>query len=131
MDTLIGFDFGLKRIGVAVGNSLVKIAKPLSIIHANKNNLKFQCIEKLVNEWDPNKAIVGVPYKVNGTSSDMTIRCKRFANQLNGRFGLEVILVDERFSSVVIERKYGYKIDSDSAVLILQQYFDTNELSST
>ncbi len=130
MDTLIAFDFGLKRIGVAVGNTFLKKPNPLSVIQANKNIIRFQFIENIINEWQPNKIIIGIPYRTNGSSHEMTTRCKRFANQIQGRFGIETVLVDERYSSIVVSSKSKKAIDSVSAAIILQQYFDSYELSS-
>ena len=124
VDTLLGFDFGLKRIGVAVGNSLVRHAQPLTIIAATTNDAKFAAISTLVAQWQPRRCIVGVPLHPDGAQHEMTVRCRRFANQLHGRFGVETILVDERYSSAVLPQGRGAHVDDQAAAVILQQYFD-------
>ncbi len=124
MGTLIGFDFGLKRIGVALGNTITRQASGLKVITAATNDGKFQEIESLLKEWQPERCIVGLPLHPDGAEHDMTVRCRRFANQLHGRFGVETVLVDERYSSAVLSQKRGELIDADAAAIILQQYFD-------
>lgn len=124
MDTVLGFDFGLKRIGVAVGNTLLKQAQPLTVISAATNEAKFKAIEELIGEWKPARCVVGLPRHPDGGEHEMTARCRRFANQLNGRFGIEAALVDERYSSAVIAQRRGETIDAQAAAVILQQYFD-------
>ena len=124
METVLGFDFGLKRIGVAVGNSLLKQAQPLTVITAATNDAKFAAIEALVREWQPARCVVGLPSHPDGTGHEMTVRCRRFANQLNGRFGVATVLVDERYSSAVIPQRRGDVIDAEAAAIILQQYFN-------
>ena len=124
METLLAFDFGLKRIGVAIGNTLIKQAQPLTIISAATNDAKFVELGKLIGEWTPARCIVGLPAHPDGAEHEMTVRCRRFANQLHGRFGVETVLVDERYSSAVIEQRRGEHIDAEAAAIILQQYFD-------
>ncbi|RJX33265.1 MAG: Holliday junction resolvase RuvX [Oxalobacter sp.] len=122
--TLLAFDFGLKRIGVAVGNTLLKRAQPLTIIHAETNDAKFSALGTLIQEWRPNLCVVGLPLHPDGAEHEMTARCRRFANQLHGRFGVDTVLVDERYSSAVFSPQAGESVDDQSAALILQQYFD-------
>jgi putative Holliday junction resolvase len=124
--TVLAFDFGLKRIGVAVGNTFLRQAEPLNIIHAPTNDGKFAEIAALISNWQPVLCVVGLPLHPDGESHEMTQRCRRFANQLQGRFRLPTILVDERYSSAVLNGKRGAHIDDDAAALILQQYFDEN-----
>lgn len=124
METVLGFDFGLKRIGVAVGNTSIRQAQPLSVIKAATNAGKFEEIGTLIEQWQPAVCIVGLPSHSDGTEHEMSVRCRRFANQLHGRFGISVILVDERYSSAVIPQQRGELIDAQAAAIILQQYFD-------
>jgi putative Holliday junction resolvase len=124
VDTVLAFDFGLKRIGVAVGNTLLKQAQPLKVISALTNDAKFSEIGALIEEWQPARCIVGVPYHPDGAEHEMTVRCRRFANQLSGRFGVATVLVDERYSSAVISSRRGEAVDADAAAIILQQYFN-------
>lgn len=124
METVLGFDFGLKRIGVAVGNTLLKQAQPLAVIHAATNDEKFATIADLMQQWKPALCVVGLPLHPDGAEHEMTARCRRFANQLHGRFDVKTVLVDERYSSAVISHQRGDTIDDRAAAIILQQYFD-------
>lgn len=132
--TLLAFDFGEKRIGVAVGELQLKQSHPLATIRSERNDERFSTIEKLIAEWKPSRLIVGRPLAVDGTPHDMTARCDRFANQLRGRFSLPVSTVDERFTSAdaasrlqetgLDSRQARQHLDSVAAQLILQGYFD-------
>ena len=128
--TILAFDFGLKRIGVAVGNTVLRQAEALSIIDAASNEQKFIALEKLIRAWQPVLCVVGLPLHPNGNAHAMTQRCQRFAHQLEGRFGVQTALVDERYSSAVLTNQRGVAIDDQAAALILQQYFDQTEPSS-
>lgn len=127
MSTLIAFDFGLKRIGVAVGNTLLRQATPLPVISAATNDGKFAQISVLLQAWQPDTVVVGLPLHPDGAEHDMTLRCRRFANQIHGRYGLPTVLVDERYTSAVLGQQRGQHVDSDSAALILQQYLDQHD----
>lgn len=122
--TVLAFDFGLKRIGVAVGNTVTRQGKPLSIINAASNDAKFEALAKLIQEWQPAVCVVGLPMHQDGTAHEMTVRCQRFGNQLHGRFAVKVVMVDERYSSAVLHAKQGERIDDQAAAIILQQFFD-------
>jgi putative holliday junction resolvase len=121
--TILAFDFGLKRIGVAVGEPELRTAHPLAPIEAPG----FDAIARLVAEWRPQRLVVGLPVAANGEHA-LAARVQRFARQLEGRYRLPVALVDERFSSVEAQsRLRGIKrksIDSVAAQLLLEQYFD-------
>lgn len=124
--SILAFDFGLKRIGVAVGNTFLKQAQPLTVIQAESNQAKFDAIARLLAEWEVTHCIVGFPTHPDGAEHAMSARCKKFANQLNGRFGVATTLVDERYTSAVHTAKRGELVDAEAAALILQQYFDEN-----
>lgn len=124
VDIVLGFDFGIKRIGIAMGNTLTGQAQPLRVVSAIDNATRFQIIGDLIAQWQPARLIVGEPRHPDGAEHDMTLRSRRFANQLHGRFNLPVELVDERYSSAVIASKRGDVIDDKAAAIILQQYFD-------
>jgi len=127
--TILAFDFGIRRIGVAVGEPETGTAHPLPGI-ALAGDARFAAIGGLVAEWRPARFVVGLPLGANGASHDLTRRAERFARQLRGRFRLPVELVDERFTSLEAERRLrGRKagrlaVDSVAAQLILEQYFD-------
>lgn len=125
----MAFDFGLRRIGVAVGNRILKQAQPLTVIDAATNDAKFSAIASLISEWEPEAVVVGLPLHPDGAEHEMSVRCRRFANQINGRFGLPTTLVDERYTSAVLNAARGEHVDSEAAALILQQYFDTHDPS--
>jgi putative holliday junction resolvase len=120
--TVLAFDFGLKRIGVAVGETELGTAHPLATISAPG----FDSISKLITEWRPSQLVVGLPLAANG-EHPLAKRVERFARQLEGRFHLPVARVDERFSSVEAQsRLRGVKrkrVDAVAAQLLLEQYF--------
>jgi putative Holliday junction resolvase len=126
-EIVFGFDFGVKRIGIAMGNTLTGQAQPLTVIKAIDNATRFRVIGELIDHWRPARLVVGEPRHPDGAEHEMTWRSRRFANQLHGRFNLPVELVDERYSSAVIAHKRGELIDDKAAAIILQQYFDDND----
>lgn len=123
----LAFDFGLKRVGVACGNSLLKQAQPLRSIHA-EGDARFAPIGRLIDEWRPDALVVGVPFHPDGAAHEMTERARRFARQLHGRFRLPVHEVDERYSSVSAQDDDPDDLDAAAAAIILQQFFhDTSK----
>ncbi|HYR36373.1 MAG TPA: Holliday junction resolvase RuvX [Burkholderiales bacterium] len=120
--TVLAFDFGLKRIGVAVGEPEVGSAHPLAAIAAPG----FDSIARLISEWRPSQLVVGLPVAANG-EHPLAKRVERFARQLEGRFHLPVARVDERYTSVEAEDRLRAvkrkRIDSVAAQLLLEQYF--------
>lgn len=141
MSTLLGFDFGLARIGVATGETETRLAQPLGVIHAEANAQRFEDIGKLIAEWRPARLVVGLPCALDGTPTEMTARCRRFANQLNGRFNLPVSLVDERLTSAEAEellrqshrdwRSRKRHLDAVAAQRILQNFLDMGDQDDT
>ncbi len=125
MQTFLAFDFGIKRIGVAIGNSEIRQAQSLKTIQNKSLGDTFQTIQKLVLEWEVTNFVVGLPTHPDGAEHEMTKRAKRFGNQLHGRLNLPVQWVDERYTSAVAENQTG-DIDCQAAVLILEQYFQEN-----
>ena len=107
-----------------MGNTLTGQAQALAVVKAIDNAARFQQIGELIAQWSPTRLVVGEPLHPDGAEHEMTLRCRRFANQLHGRFNLPVTLVDERYSSAVIPAKRGEIIDAKAAAIILQQYFD-------
>jgi putative holliday junction resolvase len=118
--TILAFDFGEKRIGVAVGNTITKTAEALKIVQEKNQDEKFKAIEVLIQEWQPELLVVGLPTHPDGAEHEMTQKAKRFGNQLHGRFQKEVVWVDERYTSVSVQNGN----DALAAQLILQQYLD-------
>ena len=132
--TLLAFDFGTRRIGIAKGSTLLGNALPLLTIDEEKNELRFARIAALILEWQPSALIVGLPCNDDGTPHEMTALSRRFANRLKGRFSLPVLLVDERYTSAAASsaldelgihgRKQKIMLDQYAAQQILQAYFD-------
>lgn len=130
-EMLMAFDFGLKRIGVAIGETLIANARPLAIIEDESNDRRFAAIGKLIAEWQPARLVVGLPRHVDGSDHAFATRCERFARQLSGRFGLPVEFVDERFSSCAATSQRSdqgagrrARVDAAAAAIILQDWFD-------
>jgi putative Holliday junction resolvase len=134
---VLAFDFGLKRIGVAIGEILLGQARPLTTIATEANDARFAAIGKLLAEWQPLHLVVGLPLSMDGGEHAMSARCRRFAHQLEGRFGLPVSLVDERLSSNEAERRLSeagldwqarkHQVDAAAAQITLQDYFDAQK----
>ncbi|MFM9912208.1 MAG: Holliday junction resolvase RuvX [Methylophilaceae bacterium] len=131
---VLAFDFGEKRIGVAVGDFEIGIAHPLETIAEEGNEARFNAIARLINEWSVTQLVVGLPSHMDGTEHELSRLCRRFARRLEGRFNLPAALVDERLSSDEASlslneagiRGKGQKvmIDQVAAQHILQSYFD-------
>ena len=124
--TILGFDFGEKKIGVAIGNTLTHHARALEIIYGEMREPRFARIEALLSEWEPSMVVVGLALAAYGGEQPATARCRRFANQLHGRFGIAVVLIDERGSSMEAQELLGNHADDDAqaAAVILQRYLD-------
>ncbi|ABM03112.1 Holliday junction resolvase YqgF [Psychromonas ingrahamii 37] len=131
---LLGFDFGTKSIGVATGQMITATAQPLSAIKANDGIPNWDIVEKVIRDWMPDLIVVGLPLNMDGSEQPITQRAKKFANRLNGRFGVKVALQDERLTTAsakeFIFTHGGYKalekgkIDSVSAALILESWME-------
>lgn len=131
---VLAFDFGEKRIGVAVGDWEVKIAHPVETIDEEGNEARFAAIERLIKEWNPRELVVGLPASLDGEEHELSRLCRRFARRLEGRFNLPVVLVDERLSSMAASQslnEIGLRGRSQKPVLdqvaaqhILQSFFD-------
>ena len=126
--TILAFDYGTRRIGVAVGNTETRVSQALKTMAAQNADGLFREIEHLLKEWQPDQIIVGLPTHPDGTEHEMTAKAKRFGNQLHGRFHLPIIWVDERYTSAVLEGnpQMHDNLDAHSAALILEQYFAEN-----
>ena len=132
--TVLAFDFGERRIGVAVGEHLINSANPLTTIDNESNEIRFAAITQLINEWQPKLLVVGLPLSLDGSETEVTQLCKKFARRLNGRFNLPVIMIDERYSSTEASQllnESGIKgraqkamLDQVAAQTILRSYFD-------
>ncbi|MGL6108923.1 MAG: Holliday junction resolvase RuvX [Rubrivivax sp.] len=117
----LAFDFGTRRVGVAVGNSWLRVAQPLKTVAA-QGEARFAAIEALVHEWKPSALVVGVPFHPDGAAHDNTLRARRFGRQLQGRFQLPVSEVDERYTTTEALADGAADVDAASAALILDQF---------
>lgn len=132
--TFLGFDFGMKNIGVAVGQDLTHTANPLTVIKARKGIPNWGQIQALIDQWQPQQLIVGLPFSMDGTEQEMTQAARRFGNRLNGRFHLPVEWQDERLSTFETLDQLGIQskmqsnnredVDRISAQLILQSWLN-------
>jgi putative holliday junction resolvase len=128
MGTLLGFDFGPRKIGVAVGQTVTRSASPLATLRSRDHQPDWTRIERLVQEWQPCAAIVGLPFNMDDTEATVAPQARRFARQLAGRFGLAVHLVDERLTSIEARRQLGRdatnleRVDAIAAKLILETW---------
>lgn len=132
--TLLGFDYGTRKIGVAVGQQLTGTATPLTTLHLVSNNPDWQGIEKLLTEWQPDALVVGLPIGPEENETPMTTAARKFCRQLEGRFHLPVHLADERLTSREAWSRIGgiavrdvTRIDSMAAKLILETWFSAHE----
>lgn len=132
--TIIAFDFGTLSIGIAIGQEITAIARPLTAIKAKDGKPNWLDIEKIIQEWQPELAIVGLPLNMDGTEQPISNKARKFANRLHGRFGIQVKLHDERLTTIEARAQLfnqgGYralnksKIDSISAVITLESWFE-------
>jgi putative holliday junction resolvase len=132
--TILAFDFGTRRIGVAVGEPGTGLAHPLATIAALRRDERFKAIGNLIDEWRPTLVLIGLPTHADGTEHELTASARRFARQLEGRFGVMVALADERFTTLaagealatagVKARSQRGVRDQVAAQLILQAYLD-------
>ncbi len=132
MSSIIAFDFGMRSIGVAIGQQVTQTASPLSAIAAKDGIPNWNFIQKLIDEWAPEGLLVGLPLNMDGTEQDITLRAKKFSNRLKHRYNIPVYLHDERLSTVDAKEKLfelgGYKklskekVDSVSACLIFESW---------
>lgn len=132
--TILGFDFGMKNIGIAVGQELTHTANPLTAIKARDGIPDWEQIHKLLDEWKPQLLIVGLPLNMDGTEQDMTAAARRFGNRLHGRFNIPVEWQDERLTTFEALDQMGIRskmdtrqrsdVDQLSAQLILQSWLN-------
>ncbi|MDN3921024.1 Holliday junction resolvase RuvX [Roseateles violae] len=120
--TLLAFDYGIKRVGVAAGSRFTGAAQALRSITVD-GEARFAAIEKLIREWQPEALVIGVPFHPDGAEHEITLRARKFGRQLKGRFRLPIHEVDERYTSVAAEAAGACDVDSAAAALILEQFF--------
>ncbi|AFI46641.1 Holliday junction resolvase RuvX [Pasteurella multocida subsp. multocida] len=132
--TVLAFDFGTKSIGCAVGQNITGTAQALPAFKAQDGIPNWDAIGKCLAEWQPDRVVVGLPLNMDGTEQDLTVRARKFAHRLHGRFGVAVELQDERLTTTEARAEIfgrgGYKalnkskVDGISACLILESWFE-------
>jgi len=137
---VLAFDFGTRRVGVAIGEPAIGIAHPLQTLRTVSERARLDAIAKLIREWSPSLLVVGLPRHMNGDEHDLSDRCRRFAVKLQRRFGLDVRLVDERLTSRaatqsltaagVHGRDQSEMLDQVAAMHILETYFSARDESA-
>ncbi|MDH5370615.1 MAG: Holliday junction resolvase RuvX [Gammaproteobacteria bacterium] len=138
--TLLGFDFGTKRIGIAIGQEVTGTVNPLTTVTAIKHKPDWDSITNIIEEWQPDLLVVGLPLHMDGTEQKMTQAARRFSNQLHGRYHIPIALMDERLSSHEAESILNEQsssrdslfpdkaqIDMISAQLILESWMSQKE----
>lgn len=135
--TILCFDYGTKSIGVAVGSELTGSATLLPALKARDGIPEWEQIERLIKDWQPQLLLVGLPLNMDGSEQDFTVRTRKFANRLHGRFGLPVTLHDERLSTADARSRLfaegGYrnlskdKVDSLSAQIIFEGWYEQRD----
>ena len=134
---VLAFDFGLRRVGVACGDTVSRTAAPLGAVSNGPDGPRWEIIDALVSEWQPALLVIGLPYNVDGSDSAMTVAARGLADDLRHRFGLQKVLVDERYSSREAEarlksaRESGVRrrrvskadVDAAAACVILERWF--------
>lgn len=127
-ETLLGFDYGPRKIGIAVGQMITRTGSPLTTLRAIKDRPDWDGISALIKKWQPSALVVGLPYNMDNTEAELADRAKRFARQLEGRYRLPVHMIDERLTSLEARSLAGKKIkqietlDAIAAQLILETW---------
>lgn len=128
--TLLGFDYGLKRIGVAAGQTLTHTAQAVAQVHCRDGAPDWAHIQRIVDQWKPNAMVVGMPFSIDGTAHTLTPRVERFVRQLEGRFHIPVHLIDEGLSSheaATRQREASSRrtLDEHAAQIILETWLNS------
>ena len=126
--TLLGFDFGMKRIGVAIGNSLTQTARPLTTLKARDGIPNWDEIQDLIKNWQIKALVVGMPYGLDNQDQEITYAARKFKNRLKQKFKIPTHDIEEQYTTKIarMEKKPGDDIDSMAASIILQAWLDTN-----
>ena len=138
---ILSFDFGEKRIGVAIGNSITESYHPLETINTSKNTERYKIIESLLKSWEPIKLVIGYPLNDDGTVSYMSTMAKKFGIKLKNKYNIPIVMIDERFTSLEadlelkkIEKNFKKRkivVDQVAAMIILESFFQNNNSKNT
>ena len=121
---ILGFDFGVKKIGIAVGQQVTRTANPLTIIRARDGIPDWDALDNIMNEWRPTQLVVGLPLNMDDTPSDMSALAEKFGRRLNGRYNLPVEMMDERLSTFEAQQRAEGEetVDAIAATVILESW---------
>jgi putative Holliday junction resolvase len=122
LQSFLAFDFGAQRTGVAFGSRVLRQAQPLPTVNA-QGDARWREIDALIQEWQPDALVIGVPFHPDGAEHENTVRARKFGRQLHGRFNLQVFEVDERYSTTEALSQGAKDADAASACIILNQFF--------
>jgi len=129
MGAVLGFDYGVRKIGVAVGQTVTRTATPLQTLRTRDQRPDWDAITRLIAEWQPEALVVGLPYEMDDTEAPVAVRARRFARQLEGRYRLPVHLADERLTTREAisqlgrdARRDALRVDAVAARLILETW---------
>ena len=133
---ILSFDFGEKRIGVAIGNSITKSSHPLKTINTPKKTERYRLIELLLKTWEPVKLVIGYPLNDDGTLSEMSLLAKKFGMKLGNKYNIPIAMIDERFTTSEADlelkkfeknfKKRKIVVDQVAAMIILESFFQNN-----
>ena len=133
---ILSFDFGEKRIGVAIGNSITKSSHPLETINTPKNTERYRLIELLLKTWEPFKLVIGYPLNDDGTLSEMSLLAKKFGMKLGNKYNIPIAMIDERFTTSESDlelkkfeknfKKRKIVVDQVAEMIILESFFQNN-----
>ncbi|MCW8943850.1 MAG: Holliday junction resolvase RuvX [Sedimenticola sp.] len=133
MGTLLGFDYGTKKIGIAVGQTLTGTATPLVTLRALQQKPDWAKISQLIENWQPEALVVGLPFDMDDKETEVAPLARRFARQLEGRYRLPVHMSDERLTSQIARQELGRapknfeELDAMAAKLILETWLSERE----
>ena len=128
---LIGFDFGLKRIGVATANTTTMIATPLTILRAHSGVPDWIAVSRIIDEWTPDLLVIGLPVNMDGSDGELSSRAKKFARRLSARFNKRTVMIDERLTSHEAKKIRPHKkIDDLAATFILETWLNAPSSAS-
>ena len=130
--TVLAFDFGLRRIGVAIGQTITKSSRPLTVLHATDGIPQWEEVKSLISTWDVTQLVVGLPFNTDGSEQEITLAAKKFSRRLQAKYRLPVALIDERYSTKAAKSSLTFRstknasIDSHAAAVILDSWLHEN-----
>jgi len=127
LKTIMGFDFGLQKIGIAIGQMVTKTATPLTIINAREGKPNWVLLDPVVAEWQPDLLVVGNPLNMDGSESELSLRAKKFSRRVAARYAIETVIMDERLSTRAARERadlddHTGPVDAYAAAIIIENW---------